>query len=774
MSDSLWKKIDEIFPLVADLPAAERELRLREICAGDEALRREILALLEADEKAADFWETPAVLPNSLSNAFALNQMNAVSTHSLAGEKIGAYRLDRKIGAGGMGTVYLAVRDDGAFQKKVAIKFVRHDSDTDFNLRRFRHERQVLAALEHPRIARLIDGGTTAGGLPYFVMEYVEGATLFDYCNSRQADLTARLGLFRQICAAVGYAHDKQIIHRDLKPGNILVTEDGAVKLLDFGIAKILDAGLVDEPVAQTETFLRQMTPEYASPEQIKGEEITPASDVYSLGVILYELVTGERPYKFPSRAPHEIARVICEEKIRLPDFKIRIPNSEDLSFILLKSLQKMPDSRYPSVEALDSDIEKFIAGLPVRTSETWFADEKATGDFVSPVTDKIQTVGKNKIRVAVAAAVFICLTLLGAANFRFGFFKNSNPPAEVLPAAAEKTEQNQEKSLSADPVANDLYLSGKRQLAMRTADGLNKAIEFFGEAARRDPNFALAFAGLADAQILIAVRQEKPSEGAYRKAEESAVKALALDPDLAEARVSLGMAKFRITRDFAQSEKHFLRAIELDPKLAAAHYSYASVLSETDRGTDALREMRAAAELEPHSAVIFSGLAKLLMRAKRYPEAIAAYDKAIENDNSFVTAYFWKSLLEQYQGKYETALDTYRKARIYNGKDETEPLWMLMQAEAHAAAGRRAEALKVLNRFRQGADYRREPAVYASEIALVYHLLGETEESFAWLEKVKIENAAQAKLLIEDPRLAGLQADPRFVALTERWQARK
>src|SRR5678809_220364 len=229
-----------------------------------------------------------------------------------------------------MGAVYEALRADNEFHKRAAIKLVKRGMDTDFILRRFRTERQILAALDHPHIARLLDGGTTDDGLPYFVMEFIEGQPLYHYSDAHQLNISERLKLFMSICDALHYAHQKQVVHRDIKPSNVLVTSEGVPKLLDFGIAKLLDPGLVGDITHDpTATAMRLMTPEYASPEQVQGAPTSPTTDVYSLGVLLYELLTGHRPYRLDNRAPHEIARVICEESPTPPS--IIITRTEDL-----------------------------------------------------------------------------------------------------------------------------------------------------------------------------------------------------------------------------------------------------------------------------------------------------------------------------------------------------------------------------------------------------------------------------------------------------------
>src|ERR1051325_3799154 len=247
---------------------------------------------------------------------------------SMIGSRVGPYRIEREIGRGGMGTVYEAWRADGEFQHRVAIKLVNAGLDNNFVIKRFRNERQILAALDHPNIGRLLGGGTTEAGEPYFVMEYIEGEPLYKYAETHHLNIADRLRLFVQICDAVQYAHRKLVIHRDIKPTNIMVSSAGVPKLLDFGIAKLLDPELVSETTPQTTLGVRLMTIEYASPEQVQALPVTFQSDVYSLGVILYELLTSHSPYRFRNLLPHEVARAIIEDEPELPSIAVTRPGS--------------------------------------------------------------------------------------------------------------------------------------------------------------------------------------------------------------------------------------------------------------------------------------------------------------------------------------------------------------------------------------------------------------------------------------------------------------
>ena len=294
MTPTRWQQVNQLLDAVLEIPPDGRAAFLAQAGEGDDALRQEVLSLLAGSEQADDFFEAAPV--DEVAEVF-----RRAESALAPGKLIGPYRILRELGRGGMGLVLLAVRADDAYQKQVAIKLVSPGPLQAEALRRFRRERQILADLEHPNIARLLDGGTTEQGWPYVVMEYVEGVPLTQYCREQKLALSARLQLFRDVCAAVQYAHQHLIIHRDLKPANIFVTEAGGVrlpKLLDFGIAKLLEPERQQLTAHETQSGLLLMTPEYASPEQMRGEKLTTASDVYSLGVLLYELLTGQLPYQ--------------------------------------------------------------------------------------------------------------------------------------------------------------------------------------------------------------------------------------------------------------------------------------------------------------------------------------------------------------------------------------------------------------------------------------------------------------------------------------------
>jgi tRNA A-37 threonylcarbamoyl transferase component Bud32/tetratricopeptide (TPR) repeat protein/TolB-like protein len=360
MNPEGWARVSRVFDQVADRPSEERAALLDELCGGDAELRREVETLLAASSDASMFLEQPFAPPAP-----------EIDAGAAAPRHIGPYRVLREIGRGGMGVVYLARHQ--AYPKAVALKVVRPGIDSELLLARFRRERDILAAFEHPGIARLHDAGTAEDGTPYLAMEHVEGTALLEWADSRRLSTRARVELFLDVCAAVDYAHQRQILHRDLKPSNILVTADGKPKLLDFGVAKLLES---DEtvPGETTLTAAALMTPEYASPEQVRGEPLGPPSDVYALGVVLYELLTGARPYRLANRSHREIERAVCETDPQKPSTMVTGPGLRgDLDAIVLKALRKDAAARYGSVGELAADLRRHLGGFPVRARRgTW------------------------------------------------------------------------------------------------------------------------------------------------------------------------------------------------------------------------------------------------------------------------------------------------------------------------------------------------------------------------------------------------------------------
>ena len=412
MTPERWARIQELFDKASEAPKEEREALLNSGCGDDLDLRDEVQALLRSSEQVEQVFERAI--------GGALKNVLEEEAKTVAGTTLGAYRIVSVLGKGGMGTVFLAERADEQYEQKVAIKIV-HGSLTDSStLSRLRSERQILANLNHPNIAGLLDGGTTEDGSPYLVIEYIDGEPIDEYCDRKKLSIKQRLQIFQSICAAVHYAHQNLVVHRDIKPSNILVTENGTPKLLDFGIAKILDPNPEHEGL--TRAGERLLTPEHASPEQILGKPVTTGSDIYSLGVLLYQLLTGHRPYEISSYKQRQLQKVICEQEplrpstvvVRGPDArdslveiatdrrqqpeKLRRRLAGDLDHIVLKAMRKEPEERYASANQFSLDIERHLRGEPVLARRgTW---NYHAGKFIK----------RNFIGVGVATAFIILL----------------------------------------------------------------------------------------------------------------------------------------------------------------------------------------------------------------------------------------------------------------------------------------------------------------------------------------------------------------------------
>ena len=396
LSSARWQRLESLFDEALQQPPDGRSQWLDRVCADDPDLREELDRLLAADTSAAQ--QLDAVVKGAVS---------AWHDAELSGRRIGPYLLLREIGRGGMGVVYLCVRDDDVFRKQVAIKVVKRGMDTDLVLRRFRHERRILATLEHPFITRVLDGGSTDDGRPYLVMEYVSGVPITEHCWGRRLELDARLRLFRKVCDAVQHAHRHMVLHRDLKPSNILVDESGEPRLLDFGIAKLLDREEDFTPLTSATTV--PVTPGYASPEQLRGEPVTAAADVYALGAVLYEMLTAQPAHGGVRATAIEAGQAGSQDTILAPSAAaLRTPASAapaadlagDLDTITLKALRADQRERYPSVEQLSEDVERYLCNLPVRAR---------------PLTLRYRVVKSlRRHRGVVAATSLVIVTLLG------------------------------------------------------------------------------------------------------------------------------------------------------------------------------------------------------------------------------------------------------------------------------------------------------------------------------------------------------------------------
>ena len=598
MTPERWQEVERFYHAAMEKPEPERAAFLENVCAGDDDLRREVESLVAYSQKSNKFIDEPAL--EVAAKALAVGEMAKGEPHPDSerwiGQRISQYRIVRKLASGGMGEVFCAVRADDEYEKQVALKLVSAGRQSSFFLNRFRNERQILATLDHPNITRLLDGGTTNDGTPYFVMELVDGLPIDEYCDAHHLTVNERLQLFLQVCSAVQYAHQHLIIHRDIKPGNILVTGDGVPKLMDFGIAKILDENEDADKQNVTVTALRVFTPGYASPEQITGEPITTASDVYSLGVVLYELLTGHCAYRLTRYTPQEIARAVCEREPEKPSGavmhhedvnadgvrtasvdvgvarntspeKLKKHLRGDFDNILLMALRKEPHRRYSSVEQFKEDIRRHLESLPVI----------ARNDTVGYRTWKF--VGRHQAGVAVTVAVPLVLLIGIAVTAR------EARVAQAERARAERRFQDVRKLANSllfdvhDAIRNLPGATAARRVlvseALKYLDGLSQ--EAAGDVSLQR-ELATAYERMGDVQgnqQFANLGDTAGSIESYRKAvriRQAVLAAIARSSDqaaLAADYLKLGTA-LRQTNDFQQEMDALQHAYPVYEKLAA------------------------------------------------------------------------------------------------------------------------------------------------------------------------------------------------------------
>lgn len=657
MERERWKQIRDVLERAVELGAQQRDDFLALACKNDGKMRAEVEAILAASEKSSEFFES---LVAGADDALEGTDDPA----SLIGRGIGPYRLERFVASGGMGFVFYAVRADGAHSPAVAIKLIKQRAANSEVLRRFRVERCALAALKHPNIARLIDAGVTEQGRPYIAMEYVDGQPIDLFCDERRASLEQRLRLFRTVCSAVSHAHQKLIVHRDLKPSNILVTRDGAPKLLDFGIAKLLDPLDAGDGSNETLTRYRVMTPEYAAPEQIRNEYATTSGDIYSLGVVLYELLTGHRPYRFKTRTLHEMERTICEQEPELPSTavlrtgdrlsldgssritltpksvsqarndqpdRLRLKLAGDLDAIVMKSLRKEPEHRYPSVETFSDDIRRYLDKLPVRARK---------GTFRYRVSKFVR---RNRSGVAAAMVAIVSLFVGMAAALWQG---------QIAARAQIVAETEARKATSINAFLQDM-LATVDPLAAQSDEATVRQI--LDDAAKKLASGALNDQPESKATVLITLGRTYLELGAFDHADEHLNNSLKIreglsgreHPDVAECLDGLGMlAKARGHN--AEAETFYRESLEIRQKLLGGEHvdvaeslnNLGVLLKVQGRPDDAEAMLREALAIRRSAfgpqhedvATSSSNLAAVLKHMGEFDEAKTLYRDAIES----------------------------------------------------------------------------------------------------------------------------------------------
>ena len=684
MTPERWQQIKELLATALELPPSERSAYIQQNCP-DLSIQQEVERLL-ADE--------PRVSEGFLGHGdMAVAAAAALSEPApWIGRRVGAYRIVECIGAGGMGEVYRAFRADDQYRKEVALKVIRAGQDSGFVINRFKNERQILANLDHPNIARLLDGGSSDDGSPYLVMELIEGVPITDFCDQQQMSIAGRLDLFCEVCAAVQYAHQRLIVHRDIKPGNILVTAEGIPKLLDFGIAKILDFRQASDSPDLTMTAFQVLTPRYASPEQIKGEPVTTASDVFSLGVVLYELLTGESPYPSSARTPQEFAQAASDTGALRPSLVVREETGQrsragttpepgdryiargasadrlckqlkgDLDNIVLTALRKETSRRYPSVEQLAGDIRRHLDSVPIL----------ARKDTVGYRTSKFV----RRHKAGVAASLVIVAAILAGSAIALREAHVARRQAEIARQQRARAERrfNDVRKL-ANSMVFEIHDSIRNLPGAMPARKLlaTRALEYLDSLSKEaagDPSLQRELAAAYDRVGDLQGYNGAANLGDFRGAMESYNKALAIrelsaaaNPQNVQIQADLLGEYFRLS--FAQQEagdakgalEEMRKALPLAEKLGATqpepmyqdflagiYWQSGYILARSGRFAEALQSFRHSTAIrEPvarapsanvfiraHLAGDYTGIGEMLWRQGNVKEAVAPARKGL------------------------------------------------------------------------------------------------------------------------------------------------
>ena len=713
MKFTRWERVKELFDQAVERPPEERAAFLEEAC-DDPAVRAEVKALLEAEENAPSFLEEGAA---------RAGRSLVEEGKDESGRRVGPYRLAERLGEGGMGVVYRANRADGQFEQEVAIKFLPRYFETEARVARFRAERQILADLDHPNIARLLGGGVTEEGTPYLVMEHVDGTPITDYCAERGCSLEQRLDLLQAVSAALQHAHRNLVVHRDLKPSNILVTAEGEVKLLDFGIAKLLDAEDAPPAPPATRTGLRPMTPAYAAPEQVAGEAVTTATDIYQLGVLAYELLTGTRPFDLSGKRPSEMERIVTEESPTQPSTALRevdaarvedraLPREAarrlrgDLDRIILKALRKEPGRRYGSAELFAEDLERFQADRPVRARP-------------ATITYRATKLTRRH-RKMLAGALAAVLLLVGVGIFHVNQVAIERDEAERQAATAEEAvDFMAELFESNDPYQENGDTITARELLERGEERIGELSERPAVQAELLNAMGRAHLGLGNYEMSDSLHQEalqlsdrlgddlhpgtaaslyhlaivKGYQGHYAAAESLQTKSLSMRRELYEPphrKIAESLNHLGWTRQqrgaLSDADSLYLATLDMQraideegPKIALTLNNIGGVLRKQGQYLTADSLIREAASIErdelgerhPRVATTLNSLGRVLRSQERYAAADSVYRKAVsigqealgERHPITATTLNNRGIVLRNQGRYEAADSVYREA---------------------------------------------------------------------------------------------------------------